>query len=57
METRHVRALRDQKDKFPEAANARVKALRQVFAWAIEAGHTERNPARDVKYIRTKSPG
>jgi len=57
MEPRHVRRLRDEKAKFPEAANARLKALRQVFKWAVDAGHTERNPAADVPYIKTNSEG
>ena len=57
MEPRHVRGLRDEKAEFPEAANARIKALRQVFAWAIEAGHAKDNPARDVPYIQTGSTG
>ncbi len=35
MEARHVAKLRDEKAAFPEAANNRVKALRQLFAWAI----------------------
>src|SRR5476651_1176635 len=35
-EPRHVRELRDQKLDLPEAANGRVKALRRLFAWAIE---------------------
>lgn len=57
MEPRHVRRLRDEKSEFPEAANMRVKALRQVFAWAVEAGYAEKNPAREVPYIRTGSEG
>jgi integrase len=57
MEPRHVRALRDEKAEFREAANARVKALRQVFAWATEARHCQHNPAREVPYIRTGSDG
>lgn len=56
MEARHVRALRDEKVDFPEAANARVKALRQVFKWAMEARHTQHNPARDVPYLKPKNP-
>ena len=35
MEAQHVAKLRDEKAAFPEAANNRVKALRQLFAWAI----------------------
>ncbi len=56
LEPRHVRALRDKKAEFPEAANARLKALRQTFKWAVEAGHAVRNPAREVPYLRPKNP-
>src|SRR5215472_1726522 len=34
METPHVAKLRDEKATFPDAANNRVKVLRQLFAWA-----------------------
>jgi integrase len=57
MEPRHVRHLRDEHAERPEAANARVKALRQVFAWAIEAIGAKSNPAREVPYIRSGSEG
>ncbi|WP_069440746.1 site-specific integrase [Methyloceanibacter superfactus] len=57
MEPRHVRQFRDEKAELPEAANGRLKALRQVFKWAVEAGHAERNPATDVPYIKTSSEG
>ena len=52
-----VRVLRDRKADTPEAANTRVKALRAVFAWAIEAGEAETNPARDIPYLRNGSDG
>lgn len=56
---KHVRILRDRKAATPEAANSRVKALRQVFAWAVkpEVEEAKGNPARDVPYIRTGSQG
>ncbi len=57
MESKHVRTLRDEKAEFPEAANARLKQLRQVFKWAVEAEHMKRNPALDISYIRTGSDG
>lgn len=57
MEPRHVRRIRDKKAEFPEAANARVKALRQVFRWAMDALDVSRNPAQDVPYIKTGSEG
>ena len=56
MEPRHVRAMRDERAEAPEAANAIVKALRQVFKWASEAGHAETNPARDVPYLKPNNP-
>ena len=58
MEIRHVARIRDEKADYPEAANARVKALRQVFTWAMSplVGYAARNPARDVPYLRSKNP-
>lgn len=52
-----VRLLRDRKASSPETGNARVKALRQVFAHAIESDLADRNPAKDVPYIKTGSQG
>jgi integrase len=57
MEPRHVRKLRDDKAERPEAANALLKSLRQVFAWGVEAGYCKRNPAADVPYIRRRTEG
>jgi integrase len=57
MEPRHVRKFRDDKAEWPEAANGRLKALRQVFKWAVEVGHPDKNPAREVPYIKTGSEG
>jgi integrase len=57
MEAKHIRRWRDLRADRPEAANALVKALRQVFKWGIAAGHCGRNPAKDVPYIRTNSEG
>jgi len=57
MEPRHVRKQRDDKAEFPEAANARVKAIRQVFKWAVDTGHAERNPAKEVPYLKTGTLG
>jgi integrase len=49
--------LRDRKAETPEAANGRLKAVRQVFAFGVPAGHAPTNPARDVPYIKTGSQG
>ena len=59
MTAKAVRVLRDRKVDFPEAANVRVKALRRLFAWALEneIGNVRTNPARDVSYIRNSSQG
>ena len=59
MEPQNVAKLRDEKVAFPEAANAIVKALRQLFAWACapEYAHATRNPARDVPYLKSQNPG
>src|SRR5262249_4616354 len=52
-----VEVLRDRKLQFPEAANARVKAIRQVFKFGLRKKFAAFNPARDVPYIKTGSTG
>lgn len=54
-----IRVLRDRKIEKPEAANGRIKALRQVFTWAMEEeipGVTM-NFARDVPYFSGNGEG
>jgi hypothetical protein len=51
--SRAVRRLRDRKAELPEAANGRLKALKAMFRWAVEADYMEVNPAKDVPRIRT----
>src|SRR4051794_10790916 len=54
MKARHLFAVRDARADRPEAANARLKALRQVFIFAMKDHETfklEANPARDVPYL------
>lgn len=57
MQPRHVRALRDERADSPGAANQRVKALRALFRWAVEADEAAHNPARDVHLIRYPTDG
>jgi hypothetical protein len=57
MRTSKVRAQRDRKAATPEAANERLMALRHVFLMAGDDDRAERNPARDVPYIKTGSQG
>lgn len=58
--TKAARILRDRKAGTPEAANARLKAMRQVLSWAIETEHPHAprsNLAREVSYIKSGSQG
>lgn len=59
MEPRHIRMIRDENADRPEAANGIVKALRQVFAYAIEVEQPgiRSNPARDVPYLQSSGDG
>jgi integrase len=57
MESRHVRALRNERANKPEAANAVLKAVRQVYSFGTEAELIDHNPARDVSYIKSGSQG
>ena len=53
----HIRVLRDRKAELPGASNNRLKYLSSMFAWAIEAGHLDRNPAREVRRVAYASSG
>jgi integrase len=56
MESRHVRDLRDERPG-PESANSLIKALRGLFAWAVEAEYATSNPAKSVPKLRYKTAG
>jgi integrase len=49
--------LRDERSDRPEAANAVLKAIRQVFAFGIATNIVSRNPAREVPYLPSGSQG
>lgn len=53
----HIRRLRDEKSDRPEAANAFLKALRQLFGYGAGAGYMNSNPARDIPYFSSHSDG
>jgi len=58
--TKAARVLRDRKAETPEAANARLKAIRQVFTWATDTEHAhapKTNIAREVAYFKSGSEG
>lgn len=57
MTVRLVKLLRDRKSDTPEAANERLKSIRQVFVWAIAEEKAEVNPARDVPYFPSDPDG
>jgi integrase len=57
MRAKHVRAIRDEKIGFPEAANSRLKALRQVFAWALVEELIAVNPTVGVEFLPGNADG
>lgn len=57
IQERHIREIRDEKANLPEAANARLKALRQLFAWAKISSAIATNPALEVKRLSSASEG
>ncbi|MCW5694558.1 MAG: tyrosine-type recombinase/integrase [Pseudolabrys sp.] len=58
LQARHIRKLRDEKRVDGDgAANIRVKALRALFRWAVEADEATSDPARDVQLIRYVTRG
>lgn len=54
---KHIRAIRDAKAEHPEAANGLLKALRQLFKFAVEYEHADANPIIEVSYLSNKSDG
>ena len=57
MHGKHVRMLRDELADRPGAARNRLKALRALFRWAVEADEAPHDPTRDVKAIGYVSKG
>jgi integrase len=56
-EAKHVKVIRDRKAEKPGAARNRLKALRCLFAWAVEAEHAIHNVATEVRAISYASTG
>lgn len=52
-----IEVLRDRKLEFPESANGRVKAIRQVMKWAVKKNFVPMNAARDVELFKSGSQG
>lgn len=57
LQPRHIRMRRDELADRPEAANSMVKALRQLFNFAVKYEHHSANPAADVEYLRGNPEG
>jgi integrase len=57
LEPKHIRRRRDAKAETPETANGMVKALRQVYAFAIANDHMTHNPADGVPYLQREGDG
>ena len=57
MNAQAIEVLRDRKLSTPESANGRIKAMRQVFKWAVAKGYTPFNAAREVAYFKSSSEG
>lgn len=53
----HVAKLKNRHVAEPEGANNRIKALRQLYRWAIEAKHATHSPAKEVPYFKVASEG
>jgi len=56
LQPKHLRERRDEMVDRPEAANGMLKAVRQLFKYALNYDHHDRNPAMDVEYLKSKNP-
>ncbi|MDJ0630784.1 MAG: tyrosine-type recombinase/integrase [Rhodobacter sp.] len=57
LQPRHIRVRRDEMSDRPEAANGMVKALRQLFRFALRYDHHDDNPADKVEYLSGNAEG
>jgi len=57
VEPKHVRRLRDEMKDTPVVANKRLKALRALFAWAIEEDEAPHDPTAGVRPLKHVSSG
>lgn len=57
LQPKHIRALRNELADKPVVANKRVKALKALFKWAVNAGEADRNPAREVDLLHELTRG
>ncbi len=57
LEGKHIRRMRDARAASPEAANAMIKALRQLYKFGVEYGYVRTNPAREISTVRRPGTG
>lgn len=55
IQSKHIRKLRDKMLDRPGAANNLIKALRQVFKFAVSYGYLENNPAINIEKLKSKN--
>lgn len=55
LQPKHIRGRRDEMMDRPEAANGMVKALRQLFKFAVRYDLHDRNPAAEIEYLSPKN--
>lgn len=53
---RHLRKRRDEMADRPEAANGMLKAVRQLFRYALNYDLNDSNPAAGVEYLKSNRP-
>ncbi|MDI6025240.1 tyrosine-type recombinase/integrase [Corticibacterium sp. UT-5YL-CI-8] len=53
---RNLRTRRDEMMDLPEAANGMLKAVRQLYKFAVRYDHHHDNPAAKVEYLRSNNP-
>ena len=57
LQPKHIRKLRDELKSTPGAANNRLKALRALFAWAVEEEEAPHDPTLGVRAIKYLTKG
>ncbi|MFN4058462.1 MAG: tyrosine recombinase XerC [Roseinatronobacter sp.] len=57
LQAKHIRLRRDALVATPEAANTILKAIKQMFKFAVQYEHLDRNPAADVEPLKSKGDG
>lgn len=56
LQPRHLRRIQDEMAHTPDAANSLMKALRQVFKYAVGQDHVESNPVIEIERLKSKNP-